>query len=121
MSVFVVHAERQLSAENRQAFRHVLMNELDRGERNFIIDFTQTVFIDSSGLGLLVSLSKKIRAQGGELRLTKLNAELTELFRLTKLGALFRLDDEDDGSAGTGVRAPLRPPPRAGGAEEPLR
>jgi anti-sigma B factor antagonist len=40
-----------------------------------------------------VSLSKKIREQGGELRLSGLNEDLRTLFELTKLDTLFRITD----------------------------
>ena len=60
--------------------RGALLDELERGEKKFLIDFAQTGYIDSSGLGVLVSLSKKIREQGGELRLANLNDDLKTLF-----------------------------------------
>jgi anti-sigma B factor antagonist len=44
-------------------------------------------------LGVLVSLSKKIREVGGELRLSTLNEDLRILFGLTKLDTLFRIAD----------------------------
>jgi anti-anti-sigma regulatory factor len=66
------------------------------GERKFLIDFTNTGYIDSSGLGVLVSLSKKIREQGGELRLANLNEDLRTLFELTKLDTLFNIADSRD-------------------------
>ena len=53
--------------------------------------FTHTGYIDSSGLGVLVSLSKKIREQGGDLRLAGLNEDLQSLFELTKLDTLFAI------------------------------
>ena len=61
-----------------------MLDEIERGERKFLVDFSQTGYIDSSGLGVLVSLSKKIREHGGELRLTNLNEDLKTLFELTK-------------------------------------
>jgi anti-sigma B factor antagonist len=42
---------------------------------------------------VLVSLSKKIREQGGELRLANLNDDLKTLFELTKLDTLFQIAD----------------------------
>jgi len=42
-------------------------------------------------LGALVSISKKIREQGGELRLAELNEDLRSLFELTKLDTLFAI------------------------------
>jgi anti-sigma B factor antagonist len=56
-----------------------------------VIDCTQTGYIDSSGLGALVSLSKKVREQGGELRIAGLNEDLRALFELTKLDTLFHI------------------------------
>ena len=58
-----------------------------------MIDFAQTGYIDSSGLGVLVSLAKKVREQGGDLRLAGLNDDLRTLFELTKLDTLFTLVD----------------------------
>jgi len=62
----------------------------------FLIDFSKTGYIDSSGLGALVSISKKIREQGGELRLSGLNEDLRSLFELTKLDTLFAIADTSD-------------------------
>ena len=64
--VAVVDVEGQLIVGNRQELKQKVLDELERGERKFLIDFSQTGYIDSSGLGVLVSLSKKIREQGGE-------------------------------------------------------
>jgi anti-sigma B factor antagonist len=79
----------------RDAFSKAL-DALEEGSRKFVIDFSKTGYIDSSGLGVLVSLSKKIREQGGELRLAGLNADLQTLFELTKLDTLFQISDTRD-------------------------
>jgi anti-sigma B factor antagonist len=89
--VVVVDVEGQLIVGNRQELKQKLLDELEKGERKFLIDFAQTGYIDSSGLGVLVSLSKKIREHGGELRLANLNDDLQTLFELTKLDTLFQI------------------------------
>ncbi len=91
--VTIVDVEGQLIVGNRQELKQKVLDELDGGERRFLIDFSKTGYIDSSGLGVLVSLSKKIREQGGELRLSSLNEDLRTLFELTKLDTLFRIAD----------------------------
>lgn len=91
--VTVVDVEGQLIVGNRQELKSKVLEELDGGERKFVVDFSRTGYIDSSGLGVLVSLSKKIREQGGELRLSSLNEDLRTLFELTKLDTLFRIAD----------------------------
>lgn len=89
--VTVVDVEGQLIVGNRQELKQKVLEELEGGEKTFVIDFAKTGYIDSSGLGVLVSLSKKIREQGGELRLAGLNEDLRTLFELTKLDTLFKI------------------------------
>ena len=91
--ITVVDVGGQLIVGNRQELKQKVLDELEKGERRFLIDFAQTGYIDSSGLGVLVSLSKKIREQGGELRLANLNEDLKTLFELTKLDTLFQIAD----------------------------
>ena len=91
--IHVVAIEGQLIVSNRQDLKLKMLEELEGGARKFLVDFTHTGYIDSSGLGVLVSLSKKIREQGGELRLAGLNEDLRTLFELTKLDTLFQITD----------------------------
>ncbi len=92
--VTVVEVEGQLIVGNRQELKQKVLEDLEDGARKFVIDFSETGYIDSSGLGVLVSLSKKIREKGGELRLSNLNEDLRTLFELTKLDTLFRIADD---------------------------
>jgi len=89
--VTVVDVEGQLIVGNRQELKQKVLEELEDGARKFVVDFENTGYIDSSGLGVLVSLSKKIREQGGQLRLASLNEDLRTLFELTKLDTLFTI------------------------------
>ena len=91
--VLIVDVDGQLIVGNRQELKQKVLDELESGERKFLIDFSNTGYIDSSGLGVLVSLSKKIREQDGELRLANLNDDLRTLFELTKLDTLFQISD----------------------------
>ena len=89
--VTVVKVEGQLIVGNRQELKDLVSAALDKGERRILIDFSQTGYIDSSGLGALVSISKRVREAGGELRLSGLNEDLRSLFELTKLDTLFAI------------------------------
>jgi len=91
--VVVVDVEGQLIVGNRQELKQKILEALEAGDRKFLIDFTRTGYIDSSGLGVLVSLSKKIRDEGGDLRLAGLNEDLRTLFELTKLDTLFAISN----------------------------
>jgi anti-sigma B factor antagonist len=91
--VVVMAVEGQLIVANRQELKQLLQDALDRGDRRFVLDFTPTAYIDSSGLGALVSVNRKVREAGGELRLAGLNEDLRALFELTKLDTLFAIAD----------------------------
>ena len=91
--VLIVEVEGQLIVGNRQELKATIQQALDNGERKLLVDFAKTGYIDSSGLGALVSISKKVREQGGELRLSGLNEDLRPLFELTKLDTLFAIAD----------------------------
>ena len=94
--VTMIEVKGQLIVGNRQELKQRMLDELEAGARKFLIDFDGTAYIDSSGLGVLVSLSKKIREQGGELRLANLNEDLRTLFELTKLDTLFHIANTRD-------------------------
>ena len=89
--VAVLQVEGQMIVGNRQELKDLVQAALDKGERRILIDFSRTGYIDSSGLGALVSISKRVREAGGELRLSGLNEDLRSLFELTKLDTLFAI------------------------------
>ena len=91
--VTLVEVGGQLIVGNRQLLKEQVLDQLERGDRKFILDFSKTDYIDSSGLGVLVTLSKKIREQGGQLSLVSLSEDLRTLFELTKLDTLFIFSD----------------------------
>lgn len=91
--VVVVRVEGQLVVGNRGELKEFIQKLLERGDRRFVLDFSGTGYIDSSGLGALVSLARKVREEGGDLRLSALNEDLRSLFELTKLDTLFAISD----------------------------
>ncbi len=87
--VTIIRIAGQLTVGNRQELKTLITEGLDRGERRLLIDCTETGYIDSSGLSALVSVARKVRELGGELRIAGLNDDLRSLFELTKLDTLF--------------------------------
>jgi anti-sigma B factor antagonist len=91
--VVVIEVEGQLIVGNRQELKQTVLDESEAGARKILVDFADTAYIDSSGLGVLVSLAKRLRELGGDLRLANLNDDLQTLFELTKLDTLFQIAD----------------------------
>jgi anti-sigma B factor antagonist len=67
-----------------------LIPEADR----IILDLTDVSYLDSSGLGALVSVYLSAKRQHCDLRLANLNQRLKELFRLTRLAKVFEGHEE---------------------------
>jgi anti-sigma B factor antagonist len=99
--VTVVRVEGQLVVGNRGELKEYIHKLLDRGDRRFVLDFSGTGYIDSSGLGALVALARKVREEGGDLRLSALNEDLRSLFELTKLDTLFTIAETPDQALAT--------------------
>ena len=87
----VVSIGGQLVTANRHELKEAVLRELESGGKRFRVDFSDTGYVDSSGLGVLVSVSKRIREGGGSLQLSSLNEDLVTLFALTKLDTLFEI------------------------------
>ena len=116
----VVTVDGTLMASNRGELKEMVLREVERGTRQFQIDCRDTSYIDSSGLGVLVSLAKAIRDRGGEIRIANLNHDLRTLFSLTKLDTLLRIEEAGgDGPAGRGARLTPPPPPSIRHGEMP--
>ena len=94
--VTILEVEGTLIVGNRQELKQKVLEELEAGTRKVLVDFEKATYIDSSGLGVLVSLAKKIRELGGDLRLANLNDDLQTLFELTKLDTLFQISESRD-------------------------
>lgn len=89
--VVIVEIEGQLIVSNRQELKQRVLDEAEGGARKIVVDFAKTGYIDSAGLGVLVSLAKRLRELGGDIRLANLNDDLQTLFELTKLDTLFQI------------------------------
>lgn len=91
--VTVIQVDGQLTVGNRQDLKAAVQQAVDGGARKLLLDCAATSYIDSSGLGALVTISKRVREVGGLIRLAGLNDDLRSLFELTKLDTLFTIMD----------------------------
>jgi anti-sigma B factor antagonist len=66
-------------------FREVLQRLRENGKRNIVVDLSRTDFMDSTGIGVLISALTTMRRDGGEIRLAGLEARIKNLFVMTHL------------------------------------
>jgi anti-sigma B factor antagonist len=65
----------------------------------FIFDFSQVTYMSSSALGMLIGLQRRIAQSGSHLKLTGIQDEIMEVFRITKLDTVFDIYRDVDGAA----------------------
>src|SRR5690349_6160693 len=75
----------QLGEANAGPFRDWVHQALNDSHKNIEVDLSQTTFVDSSGLGALVSLHKAAARRAGTLRLVNPRPPVQQILELTRL------------------------------------
>jgi len=82
---------KELSAANSGAFRDWVRGNIQDGQKNIEVDLSQAGFIDSSGLGALVSLHRVACGRKGILRLVKPLPPVQQILELTRMHSIFEI------------------------------
>src|SRR6188768_2857694 len=75
--------------------RDVLRVQVAQGESKFVVNLGEVSYVDSSGLGELVSSYTTVRNKGGDVKLLKLTAKIKDLLQMTKLLTVFDVYDDE--------------------------
>jgi anti-sigma B factor antagonist len=81
--------------EESAALRELIIKQLAEGHRKIILNLAEVKYIDSSGLGVLVSAFTSTRKLGGELKLLNLTKNAHHLMQITKLYTIFDIKDDE--------------------------
>lgn len=73
--------------------REKMLEQINQGKKEFLLDFSNVNYIDSSGLGVLISMQKRLKEYQGKLILKGLNGEVKRIFELTRLTKVFEIMD----------------------------
>ncbi len=74
---------------NAQEFKNLAFEKIENGQKKIIIDLSDVLLMDSTFLGALVVVHRKIKAIGGKLTLCVKNESISTLLGLTKLDKTF--------------------------------
>ncbi len=75
--------------------RDLLRDLVSEGNKKILLNLRNVNYIDSSGLGELVSAFTSMRSQGGELKLLNLTKRVRALLQITKLLTVFDITDDE--------------------------
>ena len=71
--------------------RQAIVDLVDAGSLNIVVDMASVDFLDSTGLGVLVGALKRLRSAGGSFALVCDKEPLLKIFRITALDQVFPL------------------------------
>ncbi|PIR20056.1 MAG: anti-anti-sigma factor [Deltaproteobacteria bacterium CG11_big_fil_rev_8_21_14_0_20_47_16] len=87
--IVVLKCKGSLDAESVASFKKSTQKMVDEGSRYFVIDATALNFVDSMGLGAIISLMRRVQADRGEIKLASLSPDIRMIFELTRLHRVF--------------------------------
>ena len=86
-----INIPENFSVEAAADFRENIYELISEGKINFLLDFSKCSFIDSTGLGVLVSVYKKCAERNGSIKLKAINQQVLKVFKLTRLDNVFEI------------------------------
>ena len=81
--------------EASAALRNLVCDLISKGHKRILFNLGDVNYIDSSGLGHLVSAFTSVRKQGGELKLLNLTKKVQDVMQITKLYTVFDITDDE--------------------------
>jgi anti-sigma B factor antagonist len=94
--VTVIDANGRITlGEGSSTFRDTIKDLTARGNKKLLVNLGDVSYIDSSGIGEMVSGFTSVANQGGELKLLNLNKRVKDLLQITKLYTVFEVFDDE--------------------------
>ena len=90
-AVLIEVREERLDAHNSGELKAQMLTLFEDGRTNLVVDLQEVRFVDSSGLGALVSGFKNASARSGNLKLSGLQPQVKSMFELTRLHRVFEI------------------------------
>ncbi len=87
--------------EGSARLREMVRDLLSKGQKKIVLNLGDVNYIDSSGIGELVSGFTTVRNRGGELKLLNLTKKVHDLLQITKLYTVFEVHSDEEAAVGS--------------------
>jgi anti-sigma B factor antagonist len=88
---YVISLTGEVDLYTAPEFKQQLIEVIEQGGKDVIVDFSNTTFIDSTTLGVLVGGVKRLRTNDGRLSLVCSDRNITKIFEITGLDKVFEI------------------------------
>src|SRR5437867_8415667 len=90
-SSYVISLSGEVDLYTAPEFKQELLDAIGKGAKEVVVDFSNTTFIDSTTLGVLVGGVKRLRTNDGQLSLVCSDRNITKIFEITGLDRVFTI------------------------------
>jgi anti-sigma B factor antagonist len=90
-STYVISLAGEVDLYTAPEFKQQLLDVIGQGGKEVVVDFSDTTFIDSTTLGVLVGGVKRLRTNDGQLSLVCSDRNITKIFEITGLDRVFTI------------------------------
>jgi anti-sigma B factor antagonist len=106
-SVTVVDVSGRITlGEGCSQLRELIRDQVSRGNKKVLLNLADVTYIDSSGIGELVSAFTAVSNQAGQLKLLSLTKKVHDLLQITKLYTVFDVHDDEAKAIASFEKAP---------------
>ena len=84
----------ELGAANSDTFRDQVRGAMTDSQKNLEINLSETLYLDSCGLGALIALHKTACSRNGTVRLLNPTPPVRQILELTRMHRLFQIVDQ---------------------------
>ena len=105
---YVISLTGEVDLYTAPEFKQQLLEVIGKGGKDVVVDFSDTTFIDSTTLGVLVGGVKRLRTNEGQLSLVCSDRNITKIFEITGLDRVFTIYETREAAVdalGTGSTA----------------
>ena len=95
-AVIILDINGEIDLYNAPDIKDTIKQLIDEGKRQIIINLEKVSYLDSSGIGVLISSLSNLKKVGGALKIINVYASVKKVFELTKLTSFFDIFDGED-------------------------
>jgi anti-sigma B factor antagonist len=93
--------EGEVDVYTAPVLRQAIMDQVEGGVKHLLINLARVEYLDSTGLGILIGGVKRLKEQGGSLRLVGPSARIQRIFEITGLNKIFDVYASEQEALGT--------------------
>ena len=95
-NVSILDIEGEVDLYNSKEFKDTIKELIGQDKKRIIINLEKVGYIDSSGIGSMISSLSMLKKIGGELKIINVFSSVKKVFELTKLDVFFQIYDNEE-------------------------